>query len=45
MGVSWGLKSDEMDVYLYQFSCAWLGVKCALKEKTDFTKNVLKSVI
>jgi hypothetical protein len=45
VGVKWGLKSGERDVYLNQFLYAWLGVMRGLKEKINFNKNPLKSVI
>lgn len=39
VGVKWGVKTREMDVNLDQFSYAWLGVKCDLKYKPNFSKN------
>jgi hypothetical protein len=40
-----GTEKQEMDVYLYQFSCAWLGIKHGLKEIFNFSKNPLKLAI
>jgi hypothetical protein len=40
-----GIEKREMDVHLDQFSCARLGAKCGLKEKPNFSKNLLKSAI
>jgi hypothetical protein len=40
-----GAEQREMDVHLYQFSCAWLGAKRGLKEIFNFSKNPLKSAI
>jgi hypothetical protein len=45
VGVKWGLKSEERDVYLDQFSYARLGAKRGLKETLNFIKNLLKSAI
>jgi hypothetical protein len=40
-----GAENQEMDVHLYQFSCARLGATRKVKEKLNFSKNPLKSVI
>jgi hypothetical protein len=40
-----GAEKQEMDVHLYQFSCARLGAKRGLKKTFNFSKNPLKSGI
>jgi hypothetical protein len=40
-----GAKKREMDVHLYQFSCARLGAKRGLKETFNFSEYPLKSAI